>query len=133
MVMKAEQKGDKIVYTFKQQKNNHGTNRQGGENFSSPDSDGKEVRKAMRKIKDKETVTVTIAVDSPKIYHVGQRFTHYNGEYILANTNFKTISLISLRNGNRWSNPIKVANVHAITGKEMRQLTRSGEFKPIEE
>lgn len=64
--MKTEQKEDKVVYTLRQQKNNYGTNKLGLINFSSPDSDGNKLKKAMEQLKDKEIVTVTIEVKEIK-------------------------------------------------------------------
>lgn len=65
MVMETEQKGNKVIYTFKQQKNGYGTNKLGYTNFSSPDSDGDKIKDVMEQLKDKKIVTVTIEVEKP--------------------------------------------------------------------
>lgn len=43
-------------------------------------------------------------------------------EYILANVDTQKVGLISLRDGNRWSTPVKVNNVYSLTELEIKRV-----------
>lgn len=65
-------------------------------------------------------------------YSIGDRFT-YNGEqYLLAQMEPYKITLINLRNGNRWEDPIFVGRAHRVTKKELRKLTGRADFSYLE-
>lgn len=61
---------------------------------------------------------------------IGDRFVNlggnfYQGEYILASVDCKRVALIGLQSGNRWSNPVKVSDVTAITESEWDEISQS--------
>ena len=66
-----------------------------------------------------------------KIYTSGDRVwlkSRYNfncEEYILAQVNTGIVALIHLKQGNRWSEPRKVANVTRVSTEEMQALIGS--------
>ena len=57
-------------------------------------------------------------------FKIGQRFREPISfqEYILARCNYKTVVLISLRSGNRFKSPVRVADANNITFEEMIKL-----------
>jgi len=63
-------------------------------------------------------------------FRIGQRFRLYDmigkcmlsAEYILAQVKDRTICLISLKDGNRWRDSIKIENIRNITGEEMSKI-----------
>ena len=59
-------------------------------------------------------------------YEMGDRFIVNGGECILAAVGILQFCLISLRDGNRWTEPVK-AKSHIITQEELNQMGMSGE------
>jgi len=68
--------------------------------------------------------------DNNKEYHLGQWFRlldgHYKGEYILATMDGTTFSLISVKTGDRWRNPVGSRKLCDLAGR------RAESFVPIE-
>lgn len=61
-------------------------------------------------------------------YKVGQRYRYIGDEHskqdlILAQVDFHKIALITLRSGNRWSDPVEVQSPLMITRSEWRRIT----------
>lgn len=57
-----------------------------------------------------------------KFYKRGSRFKIYSEEYILAGLDYRLASLISLKTGNRWTNPVTVQNSQIVTAKEFEKI-----------
>jgi len=55
-------------------------------------------------------------------FHIGQRFYHDQDVYILAQVMPLRVALINLQTGNRWSDPVAVQNVQAITSEELEYI-----------
>jgi hypothetical protein len=74
------------------------------------------------------TVTIKIEQPSEKTYKIGDFFlvTHSNigtpELYILANTNYESVSLISVETGERLLNPISVKHYGEITQDELKDM-----------
>jgi hypothetical protein len=54
--------------------------------------------------------------------------------YMLAQVDLNTLCLISLEDGNRWTEPVKVKNHREITNEEMRRIfakVDGSEFTPV--
>lgn len=60
-------------------------------------------------------------------YKCGQRFRLDSEIYILAQTEQKKVALISLSNGNRWTDPISVWNVNSISQSELQKMATNHE------
>jgi len=61
---------------------------------------------------------------------IGQIFYHHSkGDlYILAQVDANEVSLISLREGNRWAAPVDVADIENITETEWQKISIGGRF-----
>ncbi len=70
-----------------------------------------------------------------KVYaNFGQRFKIGNEEYVLAQTDYNEVNLISLQDGNRWTNPVDMAGgyCHDFTRAEILKIIGFGQkFKKI--
>ncbi len=66
-------------------------------------------------------------------YKTGDRFEllDFDHTYILARLESKEVNLISLENGNRWSDNVKVSDPYFITKKELNKLFKAYNFKKI--
>lgn len=132
--MKTRTKGDKTIYTLEQRRSSYGANRILGKKFScNGTGDGPEIDELFENMKHGQVITITLEVDTPKrTYKIGQRFrfTKDNGkdEYMLVFIELNRIGLISLSSGSRWSEPIKVKDINAITEDEMKQLANDFGF-----
>lgn len=77
------------------------------------------------------------AVDVVKevTYHAGQRFMvgygELRNEYILAQSTENEMVLISPREGNRWVNPIRVADYQHVTEAEMKTLAGTAKYSLV--
>lgn len=60
-------------------------------------------------------------------YRVGQRFiiSSSRDEYILAALGNSQVALISLTNGRKWRDPVRVNNYERITKAEMLKIART--------
>ena len=55
-------------------------------------------------------------------YKIGDRFMYHEEEYILAQVDYKECCLISLENGDRWDNPVKINDPCFITQEELNEM-----------
>lgn len=53
--------------------------------------------------------------DVGEVYHTGDVFEYENELFILANVNHSRVQLISINDGNRWSDYVEVKNIREIT------------------
>lgn len=69
-----------------------------------------------------------------KVRSVGQLYMteNYETKFILAQITFKTVALISIKNGNRWVDPVEVVNPDNISEEEWDQITNYVVFVHIE-
>lgn len=70
---------------------------------------------------------------SDEIYKIGEVFGLVNDDgtaelYMLAAIDYNQVTFVSLQNGNRWSSPIEVEDIHNV----QREIIPS-EFKNIKE
>lgn len=65
-----------------------------------------------------------IIKEEPKTYKIGQRFkSRYGKKYMLVQSETDRVCLISLKGGNRWTQPIKVEDAYNITAEELNKIT----------
>lgn len=62
---------------------------------------------------------------------IGQRFVGGYGTYILSQTGSKKVNLISLSDGNRYTEGIPVNKVHNITDEEFREICGGDKFTKV--
>jgi hypothetical protein len=62
-------------------------------------------------------------------HKLGNRYLYQGDEFILARVGINEVNLISLYNGNRWSDNIKVKDTDYITQNEFKILVGNFEFK----
>jgi hypothetical protein len=55
-------------------------------------------------------------------YEVGDKFKRSTHTYILANVGYKTVAMINIESGNRWSDGIEVENIIRIGEKEFSRV-----------
>jgi len=60
-------------------------------------------------------------LEKPRV-HMGVRFIDDDEEYILAHLGNNLMSLINLKTGNRWKDPVKVEEITNVTNKELQLL-----------
>ena len=70
--------------------------------------------------------------EEERTYKVGDRFFISGGTYILAQISAVKLILISLYNGNRWSEPVNVEDVDRVTESELKAICNGDNFKLIE-
>lgn len=63
-----------------------------------------------------------------KTYRIGQLFQGGSNIVMLAQVGRGECVLISLQNGNRWQDPIKVKDVDRITAEELAKMCGEGRF-----
>jgi|SRR5690606_2039480 len=69
----------------------------------------------------------------PRVVHkIGNRYQYEGEDYILACVDNKKIALISLEDGNRWTNPISVNLVDNISEDEWDRITEGEPFQLLE-
>ena len=69
----------------------------------------------------------------PKVVHkFGNRYQSKGEDYILACVDDKRGALISLKNGNRWTNPISVNFADNISEDEWDKITEGKPFQLLE-
>ena len=66
--------------------------------------------------------------EKEETYKQGDRLMYDGDEYIVASCESDKVVAISLRNGNRYCNPVTVDDDEAITIEEMNKIL-SGDFK----
>jgi len=69
-------------------------------------------------------------------FRIGDKFniTHFEGtkpQYMLCQFENQMVGLINMENGNRWTNPIKVANPTNITIAELKDIYDRPSFKDL--
>jgi hypothetical protein len=64
-------------------------------------------------------------------YRRGQKFNQAGETYILASCDAETMALISVRDGNRWTDAVKVDNINRITDVEFMAICESTQFKEV--
>jgi hypothetical protein len=78
------------------------------------------------------TVTINFELPSEKTYKIGDFFVLYFASvshpelFILANTYYSSVSLISVETGERLLNPISVEHYGKITQDEINQMVPFG-------
>jgi hypothetical protein len=64
-------------------------------------------------------------------YRRGQKFNQAGETYILASCDAETMALISVRDGNRWTDAEKVLSVTKVTEAEFGRITVGTTFKEV--
>jgi hypothetical protein len=67
-----------------------------------------------------------------KICYINQRFVFDDEEFILAQTDCKKVSLISLSSGNRWNEGVAVVDEYNITEEEFKEISFNRKFRLID-
>lgn len=68
-----------------------------------------------------------------KLYMIGQTFKRGSNkeEYVLAQVSFGKCAMVSLLDGNRWEEGVKVDDAFAITEKEFKKISIGDKFELI--
>ena len=59
---------------------------------------------------------------------IGNRYTRYGGEYILALVNNTQVALIGLLTGNRWIDAVEINDIYDITAEEFLKICDGDSF-----
>lgn len=84
-----------------------------------------EIKKAVTSLVE-ELSGEKLAEEKPVFYRVGQRFLRHGEEHILAQTNARKMNLISLKDGNRWTDEIAVKTAYKISKEELFVIVKDG-------
>lgn len=77
----------------------------------------------------KETLKVLFPEFFEETYRIGQFFNRQGETYILSQVDVAKCVLVSLRDGNRFSDPVKVDSVRKITASEFESIKgKDGRF-----
>jgi hypothetical protein len=70
----------------------------------------------------------------PKVevtYKRGQRFAHCGETYILVSCDAETMALVSIRDGNRWTDAVKVEKCQEVTQAEFKSICENTIFTEV--
>jgi hypothetical protein len=67
----------------------------------------------------------------PVTYTRGQKFVHCGETYILASCDADTMALISVRDGNRWTDAVDVNLCSRVSAAEFQLITENTQFQEV--